>query len=211
MKSVSNELYKKETNTNEAETNKPIKKATLTIKTVTPPPNRINVLSNLTKTNTINRVPIQSHDVIHEKSEDYDWGLRYSDKKVFNNSFCEDNQPIGMLQLLKQYLMSQQMEDETDDQHVVANKQSLSSMFKCANCKLLFVDSRLLNEHLNECSVLNTTLMSNRFGNEEAVIDDMNRFSSGKVFFKCKHCKEVYSNKLSYMSHAIMCTGSANY
>ena len=208
---MSNELDKKEKDTTEAEINKPIKKATLTIKTVTPPPNRINVLNNLTKTNAINRVPIQSHEVIHEKNEDYDLGLRYSDKKVFNNSFCEDNQPVGMLQLLKQYLMSQQTEDEIDDQHAVTNKQSFSSMFKCANCKLLFVDSRLLNEHLNECNVLNTTQMSNRFGNEEAVFDDMNRFSSSKAFFKCKHCKEVYSNKLSYMSHAIMCTGSATY
>lgn len=208
---MSNELDKKEMDSTEAEINKPIKKATLTIKTVTPPPNRINVLNNLTKTNAINRVPIQSHEVIHEKNEDYDLGLRYSDKKVFNNSFCEDNQPVGMLQLLKQYLMSQQTEDEIDDQHAVTNKQSFSSMFKCANCKLLFVDSRLLNEHLNECNVLNTTQMSNRFGNEEAVFDDMNRFSSSKAFFKCKHCKEVYSNKLSYMSHAIMCTGSANY
>lgn len=77
----------------------------------------------------------------------------------------------------------------------------LKNLYKCKNCKLLFIDIRLLKEHQRLICNKQKNLQLNNKGSSGEKPDSV---------FNCKLCKKLLTNKYSFMSHSISCSAINN-
>ena len=86
-------------------------------------------------------------------------------------------------------------------------------VFKCKNCRFLFLDVRMLNEHLLACQVdFNSKEESNRvssMANEHPESKmTLSAYIDKQVHFPCAFCKQTYLSKQTLIAHIIACPKS---
>lgn len=116
-----------------------------------------------------------------------------STKEKSSHSVSLTSQEASVLDSLRKYLIKSNKSEETK-----ANENSL--LLKCNECKLMFIDARLLNDHISSaCTVRKSKYFDLEPENEE--VDDLYE----STVLTCKYCKNAYPDKLSFMSHIIIC------
>lgn len=123
---------------------------------------------------------------------------------------------MSMLDSLKKYLIQINTKQES-------SSDSNNNLFKCKNCRLLFVDIRLLKEHQSNCSMqhemcqvvvnekapseLNDCDQNSNQSSCSSTSTNNSTTSGAKIrLFKCSFCKKIYLNKTSFISHTVVCT-----
>jgi hypothetical protein len=74
--------------------------------------------------------------------------------------------------------------------------------FKCSECKLIFIDPLQLHEHQSlACKQVKLVHEDKpeKLANLSAYVDKQDKF-------KCSFCKNIYFNKFSFLSHALLCS-----
>jgi hypothetical protein len=97
------------------------------------------------------------------------------------------------------------------------------NVFKCRNCKFLFLDVRLLHEHSQTCQIDYSSQDSSVLRNQNRPVlyehpqakssalttaTTATSYVDAQSFFTCSFCKQSYPNKLSFVLHAVVCTNA---
>jgi hypothetical protein len=93
------------------------------------------------------------------------------------------------------------------------------NVFKCKNCRFLFLDTRLLYEHTQTCQIdynnqMNAPAAKNRRVLHEhpeprsATTTTTKSYVDAQSFYTCSFCKQCYPNKLSFVLHAVVCVNA---
>jgi hypothetical protein len=91
------------------------------------------------------------------------------------------------------------------------------NVFKCRNCKFLFLDVRLLNEHAQTCQIdynaqsgSYSSNLVHEYANGHSDSGDRTatRYVDSHSVFCCSFCQQRYPNKLSFVLHAVVCVNA---
>ena len=83
------------------------------------------------------------------------------------------------------------------------SKRKPSNIFKCLSCQSLFADLRKLHHHQD--FFCNKSSLSNSQPNE--IISSCESLPQ----FKCNFCKIIFHNRLTFMSHILMCSAKNSF
>ena len=125
-------------------------------------------------------------------------------EKCSTTSETYESKPVEpMMQALKSFLAASSSPSTSTLSPTAltlkVNTLNTINLFKCNNCKLMFVDKHILIDHRNYCSYNSAS----KIYSEQICCDNL------KELFKCSFCDSIYQNKCSYMSHVLLCS-SAN-
>ena len=94
--------------------------------------------------------------------------------------------------------------------YLIKPNENNDSLLKCETCKLLFLNEQLLTNH-NEESCGKTQNQNEIIDSIIIQANSVNKTNSKLIdfnlmkFLKCSFCKNVYPNKLAFMSHLVTC------
>jgi hypothetical protein len=103
------------------------------------------------------------------------------------------------LDSLKNYLF----ELKSGDSNITSRSKS-KNIFKCLNCQSLFSDLRKLHQHQDLFCAQKSTSSPNK-PNEQI------NSCEGLPHYKCYFCKIIFHNRLTFMSHTLVCSSSNSF
>jgi hypothetical protein len=145
-----------------------------------------------------------------------------SNKKI-ENIETKNNDHIDIIQ--DEPKISDESEETVMKKSILSNKDSIALnkfkkylikpnennnlLSKCEYCKLLFLNDQLLSNHRKESciqkqnEIINSYIIQNKSDNDKnnSKLIDFNLMK----YFKCSFCKNIYPNKLAFMSHLVAC------